>query len=275
MGHGTHWECIYPDAEGFVKRLPDVIAHGTLISQVAWTDPACIPEGKSVDRLMVLAHPNGELRQFVVLMGRSQPKESFLFTAYPAALGGRPHEMTVAEVLLGTHGAEGQVTATTASGRTLTFFDPLFYLNKGRYALGRTYGFLLAALAYRVQPLDRTVMEIDDPAWRAAFDDGVGDPAAPVRIQLAGTSYMMPLQGWDVDDYAFQVQAGPSQPIVIADTTIDRTVMDIRLGGDAPIDITLYVAPHVRKGGFRPAIGEDMTGTFWLQGTLADTLERL
>ena len=49
------------------------------------------------------------------------------------------------------NGLEGWITAELTDGRRLTFFDADYAINKGTYEIGKSYDFVIGALAYRAE----------------------------------------------------------------------------------------------------------------------------
>jgi len=187
-----------------------------------------------------MGFPNGEMRAVVHLMKPQGRPNFYLHSAFPWLAAGAPARMTVHGIHTNLFGLEGFFEAGV-NGQSVTFFDPLFALNKGRYRVGGEYDFALAAVclnARRATPPDFDLMMN-------------ADPDAP-------------------DYYSFRGYLHKVRQTTFLDQLFDvfRTAV-MRVGGGH-----LYIDIHVGHHRFDPdevlASGATMTGTLWLQGCLAE-----
>ena len=166
----------------------------------------------------------------------------YLHSAFPWLATGAPARLTIYGIHTDRFGLEGFIEAGV-DGRSVTFFDPLFALNKGKYRIGAEYGFTLAAVslnAKRATPPDFDLIMAPDPE---------------VSDHYSFRGYLHIVRNASFLDQPFEVF---------------RTAV-MRAGGGH-----LFVDIHVAKNRLHPgdalASGATITGTLWLQGCLAEEM---
>lgn len=186
----------------------------------------------------------GEMRAFVHLVKPRGRPNFYLHSAFPWLSAGAPTRLTVYGIHTDLFGLEGFIEAGI-DGRAVTFFDPLFALNKGRYTVGVDYDFTLAAVSLNTR---RTIPPEFDLMMTA-------DPEASDHYRFRG--YLHIVRHTEFLDRSFDV----FRPIVMP------------VGG-AHLYIDIYVGKHRLDPGDPLGSGATITGTLWLQGCLAEELRR-
>jgi len=73
------------------------------------------------------------------------------------------HRLTIETISPWQAGFEAWIEAGWNEGPSVTFFDTRYYANRERYRIGKTYGFVLAGLAYLVEVTRPAPILITDP----------------------------------------------------------------------------------------------------------------
>src|SRR5690606_12440034 len=100
------------------------------------------------------------------------------------------------------------------------FFDTHFLANRMWYEAGETYEFILSGIAYSARPAE--LMELpytpnaESVQWKEALNGMQGKPPddTPKYLSLQGMAMLLPIDGWDIDEYRFRgpvmrVRPGP------------------------------------------------------------------
>lgn len=267
--HGDQWSCVYPDLDQFgEERLPGLLEDLPALHFQAWTDPQKIPEGKVVNQLVVLSENQGCVRHSMVVLGHADLKQSFLFSAFPVATDGVEVDLRVVELVPDAFGVEGTVATELPEGGSLTFFDPFFFFNQGRYRLGEINRVRLAAFAYDVRPMKREYLEIEDPERAAVLRAQLNIPVdQPVRFSMEDFVARIPANSEDNCSFA-----SPIKDLVSLNVNglelLRATVAFAR--GDDDLDGPLYFGRHICEGQ-SPEVGRMVQGAYWMQGYLVDT----
>lgn len=179
----------------------------------------------------------------VSLDAGGQPTVRDVRTAYPYLGTGAPLAARVRAIALFPNRLEARLTLALDAGPVLEVFDTFYWRNRGRYRADQAETFTLAALATRMMPADAA----QAPALR-------------------------PLAGSRPDDYAFAGTVVTVTPDAVHLLGRPLWRVGIRLAGAD--DRTGLVLPvHVSADGFadgwRPAPGDRVAGTLWLQARLA------
>ncbi len=89
-------------------------------------------------------------------------------------------------------------------------------------------------------------------------------------LSFEGAALLLPVTGWDVDDYEFRARVKSVEPF--ADWLgqdgwrVRATVLRF---GDDDGDLDIFVTRRAWSGEVPPASGQDIEGRFWLQGWLS------
>jgi len=273
-GHGSHWETLYEDVRAFVandlyrliKTLPP---HWQC--PIERTDMRSI-DGGLVDLVIAQAEEAGVLRHQTLLTAGPDPDSSMLFSGYQLVTEGAPYEIRVSSAVPWEFGIEGQVKAAV-DGASLNFFDPAFVVNKGHYKAGARLTVQFAALAYHLGPAETFTWDVEElsPDLAKEMRGSGSESDEPVTITTEGAAIMLPMDGWDIDDFSFQARIKSLDYVAFANRTITRLSLAPMVPEDVAFEIPLFVAPHNIEAGYQPKVGDDVSGSFWLTGTLLQT----
>ena len=223
-----------------------IVGETTTMAQQHFSSWRFEPDGNDVGGadFACMGFPTGDMRAVVHLVKPEGRPNFYLHSAFPWLAVGAPARMTLYGMSTDFFGLEGFIEAGI-EGRSVTFFDPLFALNKGKYRIGGEYDFTLAAVslnARRATPPDFDLMM-------------TADPEAP-------------------DYYLFRGYLHKVRTTTFLDQPFDvfRTAVMLVRGHHLFVDI--YVGQHRLKPGDALASGATITGTLWLQGCLAEDVQR-
>lgn len=183
-------------------------------------------------------------------------------SAYPYAVDGARYRLVVREVTPWEGDMEGWVTVSVPHSDVLfTFFDTRFYANHRRYVVGEEMEFLLAGLAYGAYVDDRQTLDLGERT-----------------LELKGAAMLVHHDEADPDDYDFMAPVQASAPTAMGPFPLTRTVVtvlrpDCSDGKERDLVIPLYVPERCWRGDARPRPGDDLSGSLWLQGRLAEQPE--
>jgi hypothetical protein len=218
---------------------------------------------------------------------------NLLASAFPFLGEGVEVEASVKRISLHPNRLEAVLTLATIAGPNIWVFDPLFFQGRSLYREGEVYRFSVAALAYRMAPPSTREFTIDNPleirkfhargAWANAHggwskDDEEAAMATwqpespedlePIRFRMDEMAALLPNSNGPVDDAEFPGQVVRVVPRAVRILDMDFWRIDtvvIRPDDEAFI-LPIYVAERLFDGDWRPAVGEYVAGTLWMQG---------
>ncbi|MDR3718698.1 MAG: hypothetical protein P4K98_07840 [Bryobacteraceae bacterium] len=239
MALGNYWECVLP--EGAETPLQRIVDGTTVLAREHFPSWRLKPGGKDLGGadFMCMGFPEGDMRAIVHLIKTPDRNNFYLHSAFPWLATGAPARLTVYGLHTDMFGLEGFVEAGI-DGRTVTFFDPLFALNKGKYRIGGEYDFTLAAVSLntkRATPPDLDLMMATDPEASNHY-------VFRGYLRVARTTHFL--------DEPFEVF---------------RTAVMMAGGGHLYVDV--YVGTARLRPGDALVSGATITGSLWLQGCLA------
>lgn len=273
-GHGRHWHCLYADIDTFVDgELPELVRS---LEVIAEADLPPDDDGPA-RRLFYMCEEDGDIRHLLVGAAEADGGPNTLLSAYPFCCTGIEHNVALTAIMPRAGGVEALLSGTIAGTGRVTFFDPLYALNRDAYEVGRTLPFRFAAIAYDVQPPDRDHLEIADPERSRevrrmvrAAGGSVGAGDGPLLLDLHGAAMMFPIENWGDDDYSFYAPVKEVSACHLGGRElVELQITPLRLEA-RDYDILLYAAAHRFAEGFTATAGGDAMGAFWLQGHLAD-----
>ncbi len=182
---------------------------------------------------------------------------------FPFFSVGRPVDARITRVAECRNGYEGQVEIY-AKGSALTFFDALYFKNKGKYSPGKDARVLISGIAYvltRVKGIPE--------------DDGQGKKDAQ-KAQKNGTQdqeLAFRHENGDVDDYVFRGKVLEVREFGVQGKSAQAIRVPLRIGADSAIDIYVCATGNAIKEKIRE--GDLVSGIVWLQGFILDTEARI
>ena len=149
--HGDHWDCILGDKKDeFATYITTSIEKGT-----AYGDSECdyVLGEKMHGKVAIIEYDGGSadapiVIRNVIAMNRGQME---LVSGFPVVRNGTLIPLKVTEIKEWQNGLEAWIQGELADGRSITFFDADYAIRKGTYVIGRTYDFVIGALAYRAK----------------------------------------------------------------------------------------------------------------------------
>jgi hypothetical protein len=279
MGHGDHWRCIFPDLENGIAHALGWVSQGTVVGQRE--DSALLLPGGGVGAtVIVIAWPKIGLRGTFVVVREKRSGKTYLHSAFPAAGAGCKHKIRIDSVHESSCGLEARISGVLGDA-AVTFFDPLYCLNRDRYRPGTLVDVELAGIAYllRIVPqgtkLKTAVGEVPMASAAVLLSARKHDSEHTGRAfgdeQAFGVAYIdqrgtFPLP----DDYQF---CAPVQDIeeskidAIPVWKVRATVMRV-YDGRQEVELDIYTTREGMPDAATPVPGDEISGTLWLQGTL-------
>jgi hypothetical protein len=166
MAIGNYWECVLPEGTE-TPPLQRIVSETTMLAQQHFASWRFEPGGKDTGgaEFAFMASPTGEMRAVVHLVKPQGRPNFYLHSTFPWLATGAPTRLTVYGIHTDHFGLEGFIEAGI-DGRSVTFFDPLFALSKGRYRVNSAHDFTIAAVSLNVRraiPPDFDLMMTADP----------------------------------------------------------------------------------------------------------------
>lgn len=156
MGHGDHWRCVLPDLENGIADVLGWVSKGAVVGHVEYPFLQ-VPGGCLGATVSVIAWPTTGLRGTFVVVRDLRNGTAYLHTAYPAISVGNKQEIRIDSVYEISCGLEARISGVLGDA-SVTFFDPLYCLNRDRYRPGEVVDVALAGIAYslRIVPHGKT-----------------------------------------------------------------------------------------------------------------------
>ena len=280
MGHGDHWRCIFPDLENGIGRALEWVPRGPVLGQRE--DPTLqVPGGGVGATVSVIAWPKTGLRaNFVVVRGQ-RGERAYLHTSFPAAGSGCIHKVRIDSVHEVSCGLEARISGVLGDA-AVTFFDPLYCLNRHRYRPGSVVDVELAGIAYslRIVPpqtkLETAVGEVLMAGAAVLLSASKDDSAQANRTfgdeKAYGVGYIQQPDSFPLpDDYQFCAPVNHVEESEIDAIPVWKfrvTVMRVH-DGRQNVDIDIYATREGMPDAAAPVPGDEISGTLWLQGTLS------
>jgi len=269
---GTHWDMFFNEPKEAFKQLPEIVPQAIpMMGWASFQEPSPYHRNRKWPEAICLSWPRRKLGVLMVIKPSEQSNalESF----FPFVGKGAEHTITINRVHVWHGGFEAQISAKLGSN-LISFFDPLYVINREWYVSGNQYQFILTGLAYSCRKAKNLTMDVRLPEdARKAILEALGDEAEDVDIDTLHTQGMaglLPTEEGDIDEYEFR---GPvkavegiemlGQPAWKLRTTVTR---DLETNDD--VDLDIIVTHKAWEGGKPPKVGEDIEGFLWLQGFL-------
>lgn len=154
QGHGDHNEALFggsgEDDRGVGVWLPKLARTGQVSAQTEGPVKCSLGEGgPETVQVVYLSGGQDPLRLQILIGVIEKGKRNLCISAYPEAEG-LPVEVCVTAIHEWANGVEATLNGTMlgTEERDISFFDTRYALHKGKYEIGKTYLFKLAALCY-------------------------------------------------------------------------------------------------------------------------------
>ncbi len=295
-GHGDHWEVFQEDVEAFVnQRMREAVEKGVPPVIGLMPDLTALTAEGEPEALALLCAAECPVSRNTGWMSviESDPvkKELLLCSMYPFFGEGVTVDATVGEIDLFPNRLEARLALHLTAGGMIEAFDTLFWKHRALYVEHAVYRFNLSALAYDIKPVGEQVMVIDDPEqirryharqdWAEKHglwtkDDEEAALAAwqpespvdlePIRIDMGQMTMLIPAGNGFRDDAVYQ---GEVMRVIPASLTLFGVCfwrVDVTVWRDGQdMVLPFFVAERLFPGDWRPAVGDYVKGSGWLQ----------
>ncbi len=246
--HGSHWGSVLGDTDRVQRIIRETVETGDQGSR-KWNG-FNFETGKKQENTTVYCTKNmGSIRSVVLVVNGS------LWSAYPAPASKAIYPLEgLHSILRWPNLVEGQWGANLL-GASLIAFDPYFFRHQGRPP--QTNRMRFSGLAYAVR--------------KAGDHHLVGNG---MRRSTKGSALLLPYEGGYPDDWMFRMPIETVTEVDMMGSSGYRFTGPVFIGKDAsPFTIPVYAATHAIQGPL-PEPGDDLEGTFWLQGSFVMPVHR-
>jgi hypothetical protein len=279
MGHGDHWRCILPDLKNGIADALGWMSQGTVVGRLEYPTLQ-VPGGDAGATVSVIAWPTASLRATFVVVRDKRSGRAYLHTAFPAAAAGCKHAIRIDSVHEASCGLEARISGVLGDA-AVTFFDPLYCVNRDRYRPGAVVDVELAGIAYSLRTLPHGTklqtavgdVQTDGAAVLLSARKKGSEPTSRTfgDEQAFGIAYIEQPDTFPMpDDYQFCApvkDVEESEIAAIAVWKFRSTVMRVH-GGRQDVEIDIYATRESMPDAAVPVPGDEISGTLWLQGTL-------
>lgn len=266
--HGGHWGVFFADVADMLPELLQLtIEQGQL-----WIDRSK-PHATGTPRAAVLRMALSGDAGYSVALIECQPEQNLFMSCWPMVEGVGTHRLTLQRGFLWSNRMEAQLEADFGPS-SITFFDHRFLANGEAYRDGMQAEFHLCMFAYLLEPADTTPIVLTDPKWPARefmTPDDPDDPDSPITIRTEGMAAFFQDKDSDRDDCEFRGAVKAVRELeqpVFGNRAWILGVTVLRDGEDVDLDVVL--TEPVLGDRPLPKVGDDVQGTGWVQGWLAD-----
>lgn len=169
QGHGDHLNSFLEaiSVEDLLNALPDLLGKAEMIVFTDSQIPCYLSEEHSKAMRFILLKTSLEPLHLTMLIGVDPAAGKNELVAFYPEYDGAPVAVTLTEVYEWGNGAEATLVGTFCEDeRNIAFFDTRYAINKGKYVLGETYYFRLAAMACKAEV-------VQNPTFRFEGEDAV------------------------------------------------------------------------------------------------------
>ena len=150
--HGNHWDCILEDPKNEINNaISESLEKSSLYGK---TECDYNLDEKLHAEVAMLEYDKGDSDSSIVVRNIIAPdkdnKNTFV-SGYPVVRGGNLFTLKIIEITEWDNGLEAWITAELNDGRNFTFFDADYSINKDKYETGKSYDFIIGALAYSAE----------------------------------------------------------------------------------------------------------------------------
>lgn len=278
-GHGDHWSCL-GETKAVIPQFINLLFGDDATIRVG-PDVSVVPENGEPrqEQLISMSCPQKDLGALgiYVLDSQTNPKTIKLWSLFPFATKGVSYTITIDEIEEWKNGVEARVSGETEEGAWFGFFDTHYHLNRERYAIGKSYEFSLAAVAYSLEVVAPEPVIISDPEQirirqEVFAESGVEVPLnadGHIELHMAGAAILLPIEEWDISDYRFQAPVRDVSSFELEGQIIYAVRATVMIVDDKDIDLIIYTPEHALKAA-PPKPGDDVAGSLWVQGYMRD-----
>jgi hypothetical protein len=271
QGHGYHWECVTNPDDLVKKQLPNLLQNGQLENKEE-VNAIFFDDGmQSTETLFSIAVEDDFSALALIVSSRDKISNQFV-SGYPFVRNGKKIALKITEIKEWDNKYEAVIVTETVDEYTISFFDTKYYKNKGKYKIGKTYTFVVAALAYNVEILKEKSFAFEGQKavdWLAKIGnhptyDAQGN-VEPVVFDLSNLVTYLPRTEYP-DDAEFQSPINRIETVRAFDNEFYKFNITIFRNPDICIDLYAKISFFECK----PEINEPLRGVLWLQGYLQE-----
>lgn len=269
---GSHWAPFADDAAEIIKRLPEMFAAATVQEGYGSLIPADRQAPDDWIKGAALSWPPLPARALsIIVAAREQQAE--IVSLFPFYGEGSEARLSLRVVHVWESGLEAQIEASWGDA-SITFFDTRFVVDRLHYAAGRDYDFILVGIAYSAAVAQKHEWQIEQNAevveWLNRHRGNDEEPRQrTMTVSMDGAAALLPVEGWDVDDYSFHSTVKSVHPfsdwLGQDGWRVRATVMR---DGDRDLDLDIVITRRVWASSEPPRVGQDIEGRLWTQGHL-------
>jgi len=288
QGHGDHNDCLFGKSEdkggdvvSWIRRMiPNSVIRGRTEGDIDCSFGEDYPNRMP---FVLLASDNGRVRLQALIGVLEKGKQNTLVSAYPECEGSSV-DVRLTAIHEWANGVEATLEGTMLGDeeRNVAFLDTRYALNKGKYEVGKSYRFSIAALCYD----DSEIIPEKDRKMTIPFEQvlnickitgeepkrDVDGNVEPWTVDMTkGTAYWSVSKAYPDDAY-FQ---SPVFARVRTETAFERKYLVMEIGiaradgdQDAEVRIPLYARSEIFSQ--RPHKDDPIRGHMWLHGYLAE-----
>jgi hypothetical protein len=283
MGHGHHWGAVLNNVRQDLGRALELgIAGGEVIGKRRFPNWHG-PQGVGSADITLIQNSKAGFGTLGIIVSDDLSSQTYVHSAFPIGSPGHAHVVQILDVSESSFGLEACIVASIGDAK-ITFFEPHYSLDADLYSTGAQVNVALSGIAYDVHIPDpkETVIhpDIGEVHLRGAaiFLPIDGSGGTMPAMNGFGLAYMLaPGEGPGPDDYRFRGVIQEVESIEFLQLPAWRfTITALRLDdGNTDLDIDIYVLDENIFGGQTPKVGDDLAGTLWLQGVIAESDSKL
>ena len=267
---GSHWQAFVDDAQDILDQLPEIVPKALVQTGYGDFYPSSNRTPEHWPQGIQLAWPTRQ-QGLAVIVNKDITGNS-LVSLFPFSDAGIQQTLILRRVSVWDSGLEAMITASWGAA-SITFFDSRFLVNRSWYESGKSYEFILTGLAYDARPAEPVEMSVnrhpDEVAWSNRHaQNGETPEIATMTISLDGSAMLLPVNGWDADDYSFHA---PIKTVSEFSDWLGQTGWRVRatvMRFDEDADLDILITRKAWAGDEPPQVGQDIEGRLWLQGYL-------
>lgn len=190
------------------------------------------------------------------------PENAELWSLYPFLQISNPIAVTISKIDEWSNGGEAVIWGSIGSA-SVSFFDTLYFFNKGKYKVGETYTFHLGAIAHSFEKRtkDLIIEPTEGPLKGEKLYTQKMTSFLPAHEYGGEFTFTCPFVSFSGDLIAFD------QPFSVFPYHI------ISIETDAVMfTLPMYVNKNLVKGD--PQVNDSISGSAWLQGYLAGSFDK-
>ena len=279
QGHGDHLDSIMDSItfEELVSTLPDLLQKSEVIAATDGEIPCSLSKDHPEAMRFFLLQDSPDSLHLTMLLGFNKPAGNSELIAFYPEYDGASVAITLTKILEWGNGVEATLVGTfDKDRRDISLFDTRYAINKGKYVLGETYNFRLAAIAFRAEVIQqRTIQFEGDEAVqqceRFGDEQEYDENGNPKPFIIDTTPLVALFQSSEAYPHTGEFRS----PIfgLASAKTFSGNFHVLNIGIARTEDDEVVVVPLVAKQSFFPdnlQKGEPVQGTLWLQGYQQD-----